>query len=317
MNQPVQNQQNGFNLELVKVCPLCAGRRIEPKFDVRQITDDPVHSYASELGLLVTSIVECTECEFMFKEIRPSVAYLRQLYTQSSDVYLESIAEEQTELREDFRVALRLLQEAFPRGGSILDLGCASGFFLESLGQSWNRHGVEFFHLAAERARNRIGLTVHECDLISAGLASDTFDVVTSFDVLEHLPDPMPILHEARRILKPGGWLLLGTGNFGSFSARMAGNRWTYLCIPEHVSFFNPCSLKVALTKAGFSSFKFKRVHHGLRSPSVTTGWLRAVGKHLAVRLFGDDILHMEIFRTKTSEFLVPYFFDHMICVAQ
>ena len=270
-----------------------------------------------ELGLLVATIVACRECAFLFKSTRPSAAYLDQLYSELTESYLKSVAEDNAEHREDFRVARQMLYEAFPSGGSILDVGCASGFFLESLGQNWNRQGVELFRLAVERSRSRPGIVVHETDLSSAVFPNESFDVVCSFDVIEHLTNPMSIFREARRILKPGGWLLLGTGNSGSLAARMAGSRWTYLCIPEHISFFSPRSLKKGLARTDFSSFKFKTIHHGLRSRSVTTGWLRAVGKQWAVTLCGEDIVRMRIFRQKTSDFLVPFFFDHMICVAR
>jgi SAM-dependent methyltransferase len=317
MNQGIQDQHNCADLEAVKACPVCGSRRLDPRFDVRQITEDPLHSYAIELGISVAAIVVCRECAFLFKSTRPSADYLHQHYATSDESYLKSVAEGDVEFREDFRFARQLLHEAFPRGGSILDVGCASGFFLESLGQYWNRHGVELFHLAVERSRSRPGVFVQECDLAAAGFARESLDVVCSFDVLEHLPNPMPILQEARQILKPGGWLLIGTGNSGSLAARIAGSRWTYLCIPEHLSFFNPHSLRVALAKAGFSTFKFTRIHHGLRSLSVASGWLRGVGKHWAVTLCGEDIVRMRLFRQKTTEFLVPYFFDHMICVAR
>ena len=60
-----------------------------------------------------------------------------------------------------------------------------------------------------------------------------------------------------------------------------------------------------------------KRLHHGENTRSVATGWLRAVGKHWAVTLCGDNIVRLRLFRQKTFEFLVLYFFDHVICVAQ
>ena len=317
MNQVSEEQPNLTKLEVVKACPICGSRKLDPRFDVRLITADLFHSYTSKLDLSAATVVACRECAFLFKSARPSAAFLDQLYAESSESYLKSIAEDDAEYREDFHVARQMLHDAFPMGGSILDVGCASGFFLESLGQNWNRHGIELFRLAVERSRSRPGIIVHESDLTSAVFPKESFDVVCSFDVIEHLTNPMAIFHEARRILKPGGWLLLGTGNCDSLAARMAGSRWTYLCIPEHISFFNPRSLKKGLAQADFSRFKFKTIHHGLRSRSVTTGWLRAVGKQWAVTLCGEEIVRMRIFRQKTSDFLVPFFFDHMICVAR
>lgn len=317
MNQGVQDKPNCLNLETVMACPVCGSHGLEPRFSVRQITDDPLHSYAIDLDLPMVPVVACRECRFLFKSTRPSAAYLKRHYAESRENYLQSIGEDDVEFREDFRMARKLLVDAFPAGGSVLDVGCASGFFLESLGDKWDRHGVELFHLAVERSRSRPGIAVRECELTSAAFAREAFDAVCSFDVVEHLADPMPLLQEARRVLKPDGWLLIGTGNCSSLAARMAGSRWTYLCIPEHLSFFDPHSLKKGLTKAGFSIFKFMRIHHGLRSPSVASGWLRAVGKHWATTLCGEDIVRMRMFRQKTSNFLVPYFFDHMICIAR
>jgi len=284
---------------------------------VQHVTDDSQHICALELGFVSATVAACRECDFLFKLQRPPSVYLHDHYAESGEHYLESLAEEHSGIREDFCKARQLLGDAFPKGGMILDIGCASGFFLESLGANWERFGIEPFHLAAERARMRGGLTVHECDLIAAGFPGQYFDVICSFDVVEHLPSPMPMFQEARRILRPGGWLLLGTGDSGAFTARLAGSRWTYLCFPEHLSFFNSYSLRKALAKAGFSNFRFERIHHGERSHSVATGWIRGVGKHWAVELFGENIIRLRLFRQKTTEFFVPYFFDHMICMAQ
>jgi SAM-dependent methyltransferase len=287
------------------------------RFEVQHITNDPQHTCAIELGFRGATIVACDDCYFEFKLQQPCSEYLREYYARASQGYLASLAEEHGESREDFRQARQILSSEFPRGGKILDVGCASGFFLESLGNQWERSGIELFHLAAERARQRRGLIVHECDLAAASFGEQSFDAVCSFDVLEHLTDPNPVLREARRIVRPGGLLVLGTGDCGSWTARLAGSRWTYRCFPEHLSFFNHISLRAALQSAGFAQFRFDRIHHGIRSRAVSSGWLRAVGKHWAVKICGDGVIRFKTFRTKTTNFLVPYYFDHMICIAR
>lgn len=263
------------------------------------------------------TIFACGACGFLFKSKRPTEPYIHRHYLNSDHAYLSSLAEEDAWIREDLRVARRILNRNFPRGGSILDVGCASGFFLESLGGSWDRHGLEVSQLAAQRARERSTIIVHQGHLESVAFEGNRFDVVTCFDVVEHLAKPVPLFQEFRRILKPGGWLLVGTGDAHSIGARAGGNRWTYLCLPEHLSFFSPRSLTTLLARSGFSRIQFTRIHHGIRNRSAVTAWLRAVGKHRAVSFFGEDIVRLKIFRQKTSEFLVPYFFDHMICIAR
>jgi SAM-dependent methyltransferase len=316
MEQSTGQRASRLKFESAAICPMCGSNRLQYKFDVRHVTGDAKHDCALELGYTGSTVVSCRECSFLFKVQRPPASYLYQHYAGSGEAYLSSLAEEHSGIREDFNVARKLLMEAFPRGGTILDVGCASAFFLESLGEKWNRYGIELFHLAAEQARKRRGIIVHESELLSARFAEKSFDVVCTFDVLEHLSDPMPIFREARRILKPGGWLLLGTGDSSSFTARLAGSRWTYVCIPEHLSFFNPDSLRKGLSAAGFEHFEFKRIHHGERHRSVTRGWMRAVGKHWALKFFGKDILRLGVFHQKTTDFLVPYLFDHLMCIA-
>jgi SAM-dependent methyltransferase len=316
MNHAIQRQANRLIVEKAEVCPLCAGRKLQHKFEVQHITGDPLHSWASDQGFSFAPVVACRDCGFLFKSLRPVPGYLHEHYSLLDESYVERVAEELPGFREDYHVARVALQSAFPKGGSILDVGCASGYFLESLGEKWARHGIEIFRVAAQQARARGGISIYECDIASAGFASQSFDVVCSFDVVEHLAEPMGFFQEVRRILKPGGWLLLGTGDSRSFGARLSGSRWTYLCIPEHLSFFNARSLRLALGTAGFSHVDFSRIHHGERSRSAASGWLRGVGKHWAITLCGEKITRLRVFRQKTSAFLIPYFFDHMICIA-
>src|SRR5271170_4825281 len=117
MTHPAFQDQPKFEeLESVNACPMCGNKNLDPKFAVRLITDDPLHSYATEIGLSVTTIMACRECSFLFKSTRPSAAYLDKLYSELNAEYLESTGEDNQEFREDFRVARRLLRTTFPKG---------------------------------------------------------------------------------------------------------------------------------------------------------------------------------------------------------
>src|SRR3974390_35459 len=219
MDGKIDSLLNNSNLECTVACPMCGSQSLLEKFKVRHVCDDVQHSCGRDIGFATASVVSCRDCSFVFKPQRPSASYLENYYAHLGEGYLASLAEDHREQRRDFQVASEALAKAFPKGGTILEVGCASGFFLDSLGKSWNRFGIELFHLAAEQARSRNEITVHECDLQSAQFPAQSFDVVCCFDVIEHLPDPAPLFSEARCILKPSGWLLLGTGDCASLAA--------------------------------------------------------------------------------------------------
>jgi len=154
------------------------------------------------------------------------------------------------------------------QSGRLLDVGCATGGFLEVARENgFDVVGVEVSGAAAECARRQYGLEVLEGDLSSASLPSKSVDVVTMWDVIEHLPDPGRVLLEAARVLRPGGVLLLTTGDSSSLWARVTGRCWPLLTPPQHLFFFTPLSLKKLLAANGFSSPKIvypgKRVRLG------------------------------------------------------
>ncbi len=89
-------------------------------------------------------------------------------------------------------------------------------------------------------------------DAAAVPCAGDTFDAVTLWDVLEHLPEPHAALAEIARILRPGGRLVLTTGDVGSLAARLSGSRWHLYTIPEHLFFYTRKSLRLLLEAHGF-----------------------------------------------------------------
>lgn len=143
-----------------------------------------------------------------------------------------------------------------PENIRLLDVGCSSGSFLGTAIQlNYKAEGVEPAAQAASAAQAR-GLKVRNGLLHEVAYPDGEFDAITLFEVIEHLRDPLPLLKECHRILRPGGILLIGTGNAASWTASATRENWAYFSIATHgghISFFTPDSLKTLARTAGFS----------------------------------------------------------------
>lgn len=139
------------------------------------------------------------------------------------------------------------------RNGAILDVGCATGAFLDVMQRrGWQVSGVELNPEAADHARRHRGLEVQTGSLEESHLAESIFDVVTMWDVFEHVPDPRRTLQEVKRVLKPGGLLAMSLPNPTSIEARLFGRAWAGWDRPRHLHLFTPAVLSQYLAEAGF-----------------------------------------------------------------
>lgn len=153
---------------------------------------------------------------------------------------------------------LSLIRAALGDGAqriSLLDVGCSSGVFLAAArARGFDAQGVEPAARAARTAQ-AAGFRVFCGTLEAAAFEPGSFDAITILEVIEHLRDPVSLLRECRRVLKPGGVLAIGTGNAGSLTVRALGTGWDYLHIARHgghISFFNPRSMRLLAQRCGF-----------------------------------------------------------------
>lgn len=159
----------------------------------------------------------------------------------------------------------------FRPGGRLLEVGCATGerlALLRSLG--WDVQGVEISRQACREAKARHGLEVFRGELEEACVPEASLDAVVMSHLIEHVGDPVATLREVRRILRPGGVVLMETPNGGSLERRVFGGYWYGWEIPRHLFLFDARTLRLACLRAGL---RLQRVAYS----SYTRDWNRSL----------------------------------------
>lgn len=195
-------------------------------------------------------IVRCDRCGLVMSNPQDDEATLSKIYRHMEDRVYEN---EQDNRRRKARHHLNLLANIHPHPGLLLDIGCSTGIFLwEAQAAGWQVTGQEPSNWAVTQARHRLP-DVH----IIEGLVEDTnfpvesFDVITLWDVLEHVHSPSSVLRRTYSWLKPGGLLCLNLPNVDSLIARAMGSHWIML-LREHLWYFSPATIDAILEKCGF-----------------------------------------------------------------
>ena len=163
--------------------------------------------------------------------------------------------------------------------GSLLDVGCAAGFFLlAAKKRAWDPHGIEISHHASEYARSVLGLDVATQEFSGMDPEPGQYELVTMLDVIEHLPDPLRGLRNAYTVLKPGGFVFLATPNFHSIPARALGENWGLIEPDHHLYYFTPETMDAMLQKSGFRVVAHRWPLLGLNDLFLSAGALQKAG---------------------------------------
>lgn len=203
-------------------------------------------------------VVRCRSCGLVYTDPRPGDSFLLQGYADSADT---QYAEEAANRSINAYLSLNTMRR-FIKGGRLLDVGCAAGYFLNAARVDFEVTGVEPSLWAAAQARSRFKVEVRDGTLQKQAFPAGSFDALTLIDVLEHLSDPASVLEEARRVLKPGGLLYLVTPDIESLSARLLRGYWWGLR-PAHLYYFSRRTLASLLREKGFDialSHSFGRI---------------------------------------------------------
>lgn len=249
----------------VSICNLCESSSHQP--------------FCPENG---RGLVQCDNCGLVFVAEQADPQELYALYgetyfqnTESGEVGYTNYIADETNIRQTARKRFAHIEGFGSSKGRMIDVGCAMGFFIdEAAKRGWQVEGLDISQFATNYVQQRFGHHAHNGSLLELDLSTNAYDLVTMWDVIEHVPDPQAYLKRVAELLKTGGLLELATPDVGSLPARLTGKQWIgYKLSDEHVYYFSVKTLKTMLDKAGFD------VLH-----------VRHVGKFVTLRLFLDRL---------------------------
>jgi SAM-dependent methyltransferase len=231
-------------------CLLCGATEAQPRYILPDLL----------LGLPGSfRLVQCTRCGLLYQNPRPTPEEIGAYYPPEYDPFTTPPWAEPrllTRLLHLYGVKKRwrLVERcAPPRPGrrTILDVGCATGVFLAAGSDHWQKVGVELTEEAAHLARTQFGLLVHQGNFACISLPPASFDVVTMWDVLEHVHHPIHTLQQVHTLLRPDGILVARIPNRNSWDAWMWGSAWAELDQPRHLFVPDEATLTQLLEQAG------------------------------------------------------------------
>lgn len=217
------------------ICNLCGNEKAEFLFSLKSC-----------------NIVKCRNCGLIFIDPRTITDDLVANYEGNySQGY---IAKAVSKRKRADRKVKRLFK--MKKQGRFLDIGCSAGFILEAARKrGFETYGVEISPLALQYAKEELRLNVFDGFLDEARFPDHYFDVITMYEVIEHVPDPTRFLLEVRRIIKEDGIIELSTPNIGHRKAKKEKEGWEAVIV-DHLYYYTMDTLDRMLKKTGFYIFK-------------------------------------------------------------
>lgn len=290
MEHPNLSTNKDIRTEDVFVCLVCGFESKQPLYSNLR---DPLYNVSGEWNY-----VRCSRCKLIFLSPRPTFEDIGKAYTiyptHHSEVLPRTLLRRWRSYAKGGYLANRfgytknvgvvqrlsgwfihlhpgwseyingnVMYLSKSRKGRVLDVGCGAGETLTELRQlGWKAEGVEPDTKAATVARGK-GLKVWTGELADQRFPQDRFDAVIISHVIEHVHNPVGLLAECARVLKPGGQLVVATPNAESLGARYFGRHWRVLEPPRHLTVFSQRTLELAAQQANLSVLESKTTVRG------------------------------------------------------
>lgn len=224
-------------------CPVCGSDEAQP----HRVISDTIR------------IVRCRRCGLLYRRPRPAdvassydAAYYSEDYEAHADGRGRNYLADQDRLLASFDAHIAELERRSPPG-RLLDVGCALGFLLEAARRrGWRVSGMDFSAFAVDYAQRTFHVPVQRGHVNEISFAPAAFDVITAFEYIEHVEDPVRVLQHLRPWLRRDGLLVMTTPNAASWRARRHPETCVGFLEERHLSYFTPSTMRRLLTLAGF-----------------------------------------------------------------
>lgn len=206
---------------------------------------------------MVYDLSICNQCNLVYLNPRPSQDEIKQHYPENYEAYrtleqFESASERWYASRALVK-QLDYIERLSPQRGRLLDIGCAAGNFLKiARERGWQVLGLEIMEEAARTAREHSNIEVLSTDLAHAHLLPGSFDAVTLWDVLEHLPSPKSDLLILNELVKPNGLVLFSVPNLDSYDRYLFNSEWIGWDAPRHLNLYDHSTISRLIAETGF-----------------------------------------------------------------
>lgn len=225
-------------------------------------------------------LVSCQNCSMVFSSRNPTIEELENHYQgYGRNDYLSPITiKRYHEILDAF--------EAVRKTNRILDVGCGIGYFLDvAKSRGWDVYGTEYTEDAVKICQSK-GITMHAGALNPQNYAAESFDVITSFEVIEHINTPNEEIQRIFSLLRTGGYFYVTTPNFNSLLRYYLGPKYNVIGWPEHLSYYTPKTLTSLMLGHGF-----KKVWVQTTGISITRFLTSRTPKEIASPVEGTEFI--------------------------
>jgi 2-polyprenyl-3-methyl-5-hydroxy-6-metoxy-1,4-benzoquinol methylase len=201
-------------------------------------------------GYEASHLCKCKSCGFVFAQAIPTMEELEKHYEgYSRNDYLSPVTiKRYNELLDYF--------EQFRKTGKLIDVGCGIGYFLEEAKKrGWEVYGTEYTDEAIQICESK-GITMKKGKLNPADFKSESFDIITSFEVIEHINNPQEEIQNFNQILRKGGLVYMTTPNWNALLRYRLKAAYNVIVYPEHLSYYTPRTIKLLFKSLGFKASK-------------------------------------------------------------